>query len=53
LQVANWNELKKEAHFKHKVLNKLKVSMQRNIVYLNRGIKWNDEAIGFCISEYL
>jgi len=48
LQINNWNELKKETDFEHKVLNELNVSIQRNIVHLNRGIKWNNEAIVSC-----
>lgn len=48
LQVNNWNENKKEANFEHKVLNEIKVSLQRNIEHLNRGILWNEEAIVSC-----
>lgn len=48
LSINNWNELKKEANFEHKVLNEIKVSLQRNIEHLNMGIVWNEEAIVSC-----
>ncbi len=48
LQIDNWNELKKEADLERKVLNELKVSLQRNVDHLNRGIEWNKEAIVSC-----
>lgn len=48
LQINNWNELKKEADFEHKVLNELISSLQTNIEHLNRGIEWNEDAIVSC-----